>query len=247
MRRIRRISFLQIWYTALVALLVEAVGFFLSGYMAEHLQYAVWEQFRRDAAQIREVSAVPYAQLVNKYAQLYGVNPELVAAVIQTESSFQPRALSKAGAYGLMQVTPETWKYVNNRLKVCSGRHAGECTSECYYTPELNIQIGTAYLAEMKTHYNGDIIKMLAAYNAGPRNVDKYDGVPPYPETEGYIVRVVHNLYHLRKQTLPVLNVRSLSWGHAHSLLGRVWVGTAAVTAGAVYLQYKRRRSWRWR
>lgn len=104
------------------------------------------------------------------------VPPELVLAVIQQESNFDPEAFS-GEAHGLMQLTPGTAERY--------GLGIGEI-----YDPIRNIEVGTEYLGWLVRYYDGNFLKAVAAYNAGEGAVDKYDGVPPYPETQNFVDRV---------------------------------------------------------
>lgn len=116
----------------------------------------------------------PYHNIVEQASARHGVPAGLIHAVIQKESSYNPRATSRKRAKGLMQVTPAT------------GRFVGVSNSKRLYDPHTNIHAGTAYLKYlMESHDTVD--EVLAAYNAGPGNVRKYNGIPPFNETRRYV------------------------------------------------------------
>jgi hypothetical protein len=115
-------------------------------------------------------------QLVNDASGRYRLDPDLVNSVIKAESGFNIRAVSPKGAQGLMQLMPGT----ATQLGVPNA-----------FDPEANVDGGTKYLRELLERYNFDLVKALAAYNAGPQRVEKYRGVPPYYETRAYVARIV--------------------------------------------------------
>jgi hypothetical protein len=133
---------------------------------------------------------VPYADLIRAASRKHGVEQELIASVIAAESNFNPRAISRRHARGLMQLMPQTAR----RLAV------GDV-----FNPAQNIDGGTKYLKELLERYKQDIVLTLAAYNAGPERVEQFRGVPPYAETMSYVLRVARTLNaHKGKETIGV-------------------------------------------
>ncbi|HEX2713835.1 MAG TPA: lytic transglycosylase domain-containing protein, partial [Candidatus Acidoferrales bacterium] len=116
--------------------------------------------------------------VVNAASSRNNIDPDLVSSVICAESGFNPNAVSRKGARGLMQLMPQT----ADRLGVQDAMD-----------PTANVEGGTRYLGELLARYHGDIVKALAAYNAGPDRVEQYHGVPPYRETLGYVARVIRD------------------------------------------------------
>jgi soluble lytic murein transglycosylase-like protein len=133
------------------------------------------------ADRVREVAmpfsaAVPFAAIIVNAAARHGVDANLVRAVIQVESGFQPQALSTQGAMGLMQLTPETAR-----------RYAVQDP----YDPEGNIDGGIKHLKSLLARFDLDLSLALAAYNAGEAAVDHFGGMPPYPETRSFVRQVL--------------------------------------------------------
>jgi transglycosylase-like protein with SLT domain len=115
-------------------------------------------------------------QVVNEASGRYRLDPDLVNSVIKAESGFNARAVSPKGAQGLMQLMPGT---------------ASQLGVPNAFDPRANVDGGTRYLRELLERYNFDLVKALAAYNAGPQRVEQFGGVPPFHETRAYVARIV--------------------------------------------------------
>ncbi len=114
--------------------------------------------------------------LIESVASHHEVEPALVKAIVQAESSFNPNAVSRAGARGLMQVLPET---------------ASIFSVENLLDPQQNLQAGVQYLKHLIELFDGNVTMAVAAYNAGPSRVRRHRGVPPYNETRNYLTKVM--------------------------------------------------------
>ena len=123
-----------------------------------------------------EATTGSFSQLIEQAAEKYGVDPDLIEAVIQAESNYDADAVSSAGAQGLMQLMPAT------------ARSLGVTDA---FDPAQNINGGVKLLSQLLNQYDGNVKLALAAYNAGPGAVAKYDGIPPYKETQMYVTRVL--------------------------------------------------------
>jgi len=115
-------------------------------------------------------------QAVNEASDKSSLDPDLISSVIRAESGFNVRAVSPKGAQGLMQLMPQT----ASNLGVPNA-----------FDPKANVDGGSRYLRWLLERYNYDLVKALAAYNAGPRRVEQYRGVPPYHETRAYVARII--------------------------------------------------------
>jgi soluble lytic murein transglycosylase-like protein len=125
-------------------------------------------------AAVAAVPAVPYAGLIDATAARHGVDPQLVRAVIQVESAYQPSARSRKGAMGLMQLMPHT---------------ARQYAVKNPYDPTANIEAGIRHLKTLLQRF--ELSVALAAYNAGIGAVERFGGIPPYQETREYVSRVL--------------------------------------------------------
>jgi hypothetical protein len=118
------------------------------------------------------------SEVVNEASGRYRLDPDLVNSVIKAESGFNVRAVSPKGAQGLMQLMPGT---------------ASQLGVPNAFDAQANVDGGTKYLRELLEKYNFDLVKALAAYNAGPHRVERFGGVPPYYETRAYVARIVRD------------------------------------------------------
>ena len=150
------------------------------------------------AAPKMPLTQAPFGELIRKSAEKYGVDVDLVFSVVAAESNFNPKAVSRRNARGLMQLLPETAK----RLGVRD-----------IYDPAQNIDGGTRYLRDLLKLYEGDLALTLAAYNAGPGAVQRYGRIPPYNETIAY-VRAIRKTYALRKSGNDKSSPSATATGH---------------------------------
>jgi len=150
------------------------------------------------AAPKMPLEQAPFGELIRKAAAKYEVDADLVFSVVAAESNFNPKAVSRRNAHGLMQLLPETAR----RMGVSD-----------IYDPAQNIDGGTRYLRDLLKRYQGDLALTLAAYNAGPGAVQRFGRIPPYNETIQY-VRAIRKTYALRKSNSEKPASDSAKSGH---------------------------------
>ncbi len=143
---------------------------------ARATSFDVFRSYIDDGVRYQRLHAVPFGDAIRQASERHGVDALLVAAIVEAESSFDPCAISRRGAVGLMQVMPAT---------------AGGTALDRLTDPDLNVNLGTGYLRHLLDLYEGDLELALAAYNAGPANVRRYGGLPPFRETQHYVERVL--------------------------------------------------------
>jgi Transglycosylase SLT domain len=122
------------------------------------------------------LDGTPYGEIIASVSEAHGVNPLLVRALIQVESKFRPTARSRKGAMGLMQLMPSTAREYNLRNP---------------FEPKANIEAGIKHLRTLLDRFGSSVELALAAYNAGPEAVDRFNGIPPYRETRNYVSRII--------------------------------------------------------
>ena len=140
------------------------------------------DHFEKDLSVQPSVKANPSSQEMNEVidavSSRHHLDPDLINSVIHAESGFNPKAVSRKGAQGLMQLMPQT----ASQLGVSNA-----------FDPGANVEGGTKYLRDLLERYNFDVVKALAAYNAGPQRVEQFHGVPPYYETQAYVARIIRD------------------------------------------------------
>ena len=139
-----------------------------------------------------------YSNTIKIYSRIYGVDEELIYAIVRQESCFNERAHSYVGAIGLMQLMPQT----------ALGLHVNDP-----WNPEHNIQGGIKYIAKMLTRFKRNPRLAIAAYNAGPGNVKKYKGIPPFKETRNYVKKVYAEYQRLKAEGIHYASKSTQSIG----------------------------------
>jgi len=158
--------------------------------------YWVTDQFGIQTYFLKTQYPLKYQAFVETYAEQYSLEPEMIYAIIRTESKFDPYAVSRTGARGLMQIQEETAEDCIRELKLTN------VTADSLFDPELNIQIGSYYFTRLLKKYRGNLVHAAAAYNGGPGNVNQWLKNPdycnergelikiPFPETRNYVKRI---------------------------------------------------------
>ena len=176
---------------------------------AAPLQTASLEPARSDSssalkpAQAPAISSSAYSSIINSACDKYGVDSSLVHAVVKVESDFNPYALSRKGAMGLMQLMPQT---------------AVELNVKNSFSPEQNIHGGVRYLRYLLDRYEGNLKLALAAYNSGETAVKRWGTIPPYKETQNYVARIL-KLYSGTGKTFSPRYTIFMGYGEDGSLL----------------------------
>jgi len=138
--------------------------------------FELFRHFHAEEDRYELLRTVPYGENIRRAAERHGIDGLLLASMVEVESSFNPQAVSYRGAVGLMQLMPAT---------------AGTVSVEQLHDPELNVDRGARYLRQLLDRFGGDLELALAAYNAGPGNVRRYGGIPPFRETQHYVQKVL--------------------------------------------------------
>lgn len=150
------------------------------------------------------ILSLPFGSAIHQAAARYRLDSQLLAAIVETESGFDARVVSSAGALGLMQVMPDI-----------AGEHGGDP-----FDPAVNLDVGARYFSRLLRQFDGDVALALAAYNAGPTTVQRYGKVPPYRETQAF-VRKVLAIYETHSDLVPtaVIAAQNLGEPQLRSLL----------------------------
>jgi hypothetical protein len=148
-----------------------------------------------------ELTTTDLREMLGKAGVEHNLDIDLLASVVKAESSGNPRAVSRAGARGLMQLMPST---------------ASQLGVSDSFKADQNVNGGSAYLDALLVHYHDNLALALAAYNAGPAAVDRYHGIPPFHETRAYVARVIHefNRRVMAREALSSARGRTASPSH---------------------------------
>jgi soluble lytic murein transglycosylase-like protein len=157
-------------------------------------------------------------QAVSGAGERHQIDPDFINSVIRAESGFHQNAVSRKGALGLMQLMPGT---------------ASQLGVSNPFDPNSNIEGGTKYLRDLLVKYNFDVNKALAAYNAGPKRVDQYHGVPPYFETQAYISRIIRDFNRQKIAENPALAKRSAAAGKRSASTRKASVPQSSTTSSS--------------
>lgn len=144
---------------------------------ARQASFDLFRLYHDERSKELHLESIPYGDAIRDAAGRHGLDALLVAAIVEAESRFDSSAVSQRGAIGLMQVLP-----ANVGVDV---------PEESLREPKFNLDVGSAYLKQMLDLYDGDLELALAAYNAGPATVRRYNGVPPFQETRSYVDKVL--------------------------------------------------------
>ncbi len=172
------------WLHADIYMYVDPNGVMHFSNIPTSSKYEVYLR-ERSLKPVRSAMAGVYDKYIFEAAEKYGVPASLLKAVIRVESNFNPWAVSRKGAKGLMQIMPENFKLLEIKDP---------------FDPRENIMGGTKYLKELLNKYRGKQPLALAAYNAGPKAVSRFNRIPPYKETEAYVKKVM-KFYHIYKNS----------------------------------------------
>lgn len=180
--------------------------------------YSGWRLWNSDYVQMRFVYMWPYQQDILEYSERNKIDPFLVAAIIKNESGFDPKAVSAVGAVGLMQIMPETGRWIAEQMGL-ENYHDNDL-----YQTKKNIRMGCWYIGELEHEFQRNLALIMIAYNAGrgqtkawmeengwDYNFNNLDAIP-YPDTKEYVVKVLHDrdrYYLLYKDRLAEKNKKS--------------------------------------
>ncbi len=138
------------------------------------------------------LATLPFGRQIERASERHRVDPLLIAAIVYAESGFDPAAISPVGAQGLMQLMPATASYLG----------AADSENLVAADPMRNLELGALYVRRLMKLYGDDIPLVLAAYNSGPGNVRKFDGIPPFAETRRYVEKVLERYIDLQNAAL---------------------------------------------